>query len=119
MSALVSNRQNSRFKTGWVLLLIATALMALNHSVLIFALDEPTLFIGYTAFNFYALTVLLIPFRRFERWAWYCMWILPLGLVAPAFLNPDIAIIYYVFTAVCMFGLLLTRQEFFAGPERA
>lgn len=115
MSAMVNSTQNVRFKTGWLLLLIAAALMALNHFVLIFALDEPTLFIGYTVFNFYALAVLLIPFRRYERWAWYCTWILPLGFVAPAFLNPDIAIFYYVVAAVCVLGLLLTRQEFFAN----
>jgi hypothetical protein len=109
---------NIRFKTGWILLLIAISLMALNHFVLIFALDEPTLFTGYTAFNFYALAVLLIPFRHYERWAWYCTWILPLALVVPAYLNPDIAIIYYTVAAVCVAGLLLTRQEFLIGTER-
>src|SRR5262245_29823041 len=121
VSAIVSSRQIGRFKTGWVLLLIATGLMALNHFVLIFALDEPTLFIGYTAFNFYALAVLLIPFRRYERWAWYCSWILPVGLAAPAYIDPDpvITMIYYTVAAVCVLGLLLTRQEFFAGAERA
>ena len=119
MSAMVSSTQNVRFKTGWILLLVAAALMALNHFVMIFALDEPTLFVGYTAFSFYALTVLLIPFRHYERWAWYCTWILPLGLVVPAFLNPEIAIIYYAVTTVCVLGLLLTRQEFFAGTERS
>jgi hypothetical protein len=109
----------SRFKTGWVLLLIAAGLMVLNHFMLIFAEDEPTLFIGYTAFSFYALVVLLIPFRRYERWAWYCTWILPLGLVAPAFFNFDtIGIFYSVFAAICVLGLLLTRQEFLAGTER-
>jgi hypothetical protein len=118
MSAIVSSTQKSRFKTGWILLLVAAALMALNHSMMIFASDEPTLFIGYAAFSFYALAILLVPFRRYERWAWYCTWILPIGLVLPAFLNPDIAIIYYVATVVCVAGLLFTRQEFLAGTER-
>lgn len=33
--------------------------------------DEPVLFFGYAAFNLYALLALAIPFRRWERWAWY------------------------------------------------
>jgi hypothetical protein len=105
--------QNSRFKIGWVLLLSAAGLMALNHFVLIFALDEPTLFIGYTAFSVYALAVLAIPFRHRERWAWYCTWVLAIGLAIPAYLNPDIAVFYAVFAALCTLGLLLTKQEFF------
>jgi len=114
MSATASTSQNARFKTGWILLLISAALMALNHFVLIFALDEPTLFIGYAAFNFYSLVVLYIPFRQYERWAWYATWILPLGLAAPAYTDPNLAIFYYAVAAVCVLGLLLTRQEFFA-----
>ena len=106
--------QSQRFKIGWILLLVCAGLMALNHFVLIFALDEPTLFIGYTAFSFYSLAVLYIPFRQRERWAWYTTWILPIGLAAPAYTAPDIAIFYYSFAALCVAGLLLTMQEFFA-----
>ena len=69
--------QNSRFKIGWIILVAFNALMLLMHFVLIFFLGEPVLFIGYTAFNFYALIVLLIPFRRIEKWAWLTTWILP------------------------------------------
>lgn len=29
-------------------------------------------------FNIFALAVTLIPYRRYERWAWYTLWMLPL-----------------------------------------
>ena len=114
MSAIIKVGQNSRFKIGRIILLAAAALMTLNHFSMIFALNEPTLFAGYTAFTLYAFLVLYIPFSRGEKWAWYASWILPIGLAAPAFLNADIAILYYSVAAVCVLGLLLTGQDFFA-----
>jgi hypothetical protein len=120
MSAIARYVPNTRFKIGWILLLAAAGLMALNHFVNIFALTESTLFIGYTAFSFYSVVVLAIPFRQVEKWAWYATWILPIGLAAPVFSDPDIAadpvlsIIYLSFAAVCVLGLLLTRPEFFS-----
>lgn len=113
MSTIVTTMPIRRFKVGWVILLTAAGLMTLNHFVLGFVLNEPTLFAGYTAFCLYALTVLAIPFRRHERWAWYCTWVLPIGLAAPAYLNPDIRLFYAIFTALCLVGLMLTQQEFF------
>jgi hypothetical protein len=114
MSATINFDQNSRFKIGKIILLVSAGLMTLNHFVLIFALDEPALFIGFTAFTLYAFLVLYIPFRREEKWAWYTSWILPLGLAAPAFTEPDIAIFYYTVAAACVLGLLLTMPDFFA-----
>src|SRR6266540_4004642 len=83
MSATVNVGQNARFKTGRIILLVAAALMTLNHFGLIFVLGEPVLFMGFAAFNLYALVVIAIPFRRHEKWAWYATWILPIGLAAP------------------------------------
>jgi hypothetical protein len=67
----VEVRHNRRFRVSWIALIVAAALMVLNHAVLLFVLDEPVLFAGYTAFSTYALLVLAIPFRRHETWAWY------------------------------------------------
>ena len=116
MSATASLGYTSRFKIGWIILLVAAALMTLNHSVLIFALDDPVLFMGYAAFNLYALIVIAIPFRRCETWAWYATWILPVGLAASAALagDPNIAPFYYGVAAACVLGLLLTMRDFFA-----
>ena len=105
---------NTRFKFGWIALLISATLMALTHFSLIFILDEPVLFTGFAVFNLYALIVILIPFRRGEKWAWMTTWLLPIGLALPAALDPDIMIFYFAVAAVCVLGLLLSMQTFFA-----
>lgn len=114
MSAVVNFSQNTRFKIGRIILLVAAALMTLSHATLIFVLDEPTLFTGFAAFTLYALLVIYIPFQRHEKWAWAATWILPIGLAVPAFTHPDIAIFYYTVAAACVVGLLLTMPEFLA-----
>ena len=40
---------NTRFKFGWIALLVSAALMSLTHFSLIFILDEPVLFTGFAA----------------------------------------------------------------------
>jgi hypothetical protein len=114
MSVTAVPAQNTRFKIGWGILVVVAALMALNHFVLIFALDEPVLFIGYTAFNLYALIVILIPFRGSEKWAWLATWILPIGLALPATTDPNLAIFYYSAAGLCVVGLLLTLRDFYS-----
>lgn len=114
MSAAIDVAQSRRFKIGWIVLLVSAALMTLNHSVLFFALNEPTLFAGWAAFNLYALLVISIPFRRQERWAWLATWVLPIGLAAGGLSVPAIGIYYIAVAAVCVVGLLLTMQDFFA-----
>jgi hypothetical protein len=117
MSAIIKFGQNSRFKIGRIILLVSAALMTLNHVILIFALNEPTLFTGFAAFTLYAFVVIYIPFSRLEKWAWVATWLLPIGLAAPMFIDAgdaNIAIFYYSVAAVCVLGLLLTRQGFFA-----
>jgi hypothetical protein len=114
MSATASVGQNARFTMGRIILLVAAGLMTLNHSVLIFVLDNPVLFMGYAAFNLYALVVIAIPFPRCEKWAWYATWILPIGLAIPASTDLKLAPFYYAFAAACVLGLLLTMRDFFA-----
>ncbi len=116
MSTNTSLTRNFRFKSGWIILLVSAALMAINHMSLIFILDDPTLFAGFAAFNLYAFLVILIPFRRGEKWAWYSTWILPIGLAAPALIagNGNIAVFYYAVAAVCVLGLLMSMRDFFS-----
>jgi hypothetical protein len=117
VSAPIAVERDARFRIGWIILLGAAALMTLNHAVLTFVLRQPVLFIGFAAFNLYALVVIAIPFRRHERWAWYSTWILPVGLAAPGFTDPNIAIFYYAIAAACVVGLLLTRRGFFTAER--
>jgi hypothetical protein len=113
MIATAISVSNTRFKFGWIALLVSAALMALMHFSLIFILDEPVLFTGFAVFNLYALIVILIPFRRGEKWAWMTTWLLPIGLALPATLDPDIMTFYFVIAAVCIVGLVLSMQTFF------
>jgi hypothetical protein len=118
MSVNVNVGQNSRFKAGWIILLVSAALMTLGHISMIFILDEPNLFSGFTAFTLYAFIVILIPFRRGEKWTWLATWILPIGLAIPAATNPSIAVYYFGMAAVCVLGLLLAMRDFFS-PEHS
>jgi hypothetical protein len=113
MSANVQFGQNSRFKIGWIILLVSAALVTLGHLSMIFILDEPNLFTGFAAFTLYSFIVILNPFRRGEKWAWLTTWILPVGLAIPAATDPNIAIYYFGIVAVCVLGLLLTMRDFF------
>jgi len=114
MSTSSTPAKSARFRFGWIVLLISAALMTLMHISLIFFLDNPTLFTGFAVFNLYAFIVILIPFRRGEKWAWYATWLLPIGLALPAFNDPSIAVYYFAVAAVCALGLLLTMREFFS-----
>lgn len=113
MSADTNFTRNFRFKSGWIILLVSAALMTLGHLSMIFVLDEPNLFTGFAAFTLYSFIVILIPFRRGEKWAWLTTWILPVGLAIPAATDPNIAIYYFGIAAVCVLGLLLTMRDFF------
>jgi hypothetical protein len=116
MSTIATISHNGRFQIGRIILLVAAALMTLNHLSLMFIIGDPVLFLGYAAFNLYALLVIAIPFRRCEKWAWYATWILPVGLAASAALAGDANItpFYYGAAAACVLGLLLTMRNFFA-----
>jgi hypothetical protein len=110
--------QSTRFKVGWIMLLIISILMALQHLVLIFAImDEAVLFIGWTAFNLYSSIALYIPFRRGERWAWLTTWIMVLAFAPMILFDPQIAVIYVTAAVLIAVGLLLTRGAFFGGTR--
>ncbi len=120
MATKAALAQNTRFKIGWMILLVLTALMAVNHIALsIYSPMDTTPAIGFAAFNLYALVIILIPFRKFERWAWLTTWILPVGLTLPAIAesNPAIIIIYSTVSGLLVLGLLLTMRDFF--PNRS
>lgn len=104
----VSKRQT----IGWILVCVTAGLMALNHTILIFGQSQPLLFLGYAAFNLYALAVAAIPLRRQETWAWFASWMLPIGLAIAAAVARDPAILgfYLVTAAIAALGLLLTAK---------
>lgn len=113
MVTVTARTQDTRFKAGWITLLVIAGLMAFSHFGLMFVMQgETSLFAGYAAFNLYSLVILLIPFRRGEMWAWWVTWTLPVGLAIPAFVDANIAPYYFGAAGVCALALLVTRRAF-------
>ena len=73
--------------------------------------------VTWVGFNVLALIVTLIPYRRHERWAWFTLWILPLGWVSQFVLLPDVS--YLMLAFLTTVGLILPYRRFFsrAGKE--
>jgi hypothetical protein len=66
-------------------------------------------------FNILALVIILIPYRREERWAWYTLWMLPLQWFSQFVFFPDLT--YLMLAALTTLGLILPYRRFFSGLE--
>src|SRR5215208_3281527 len=67
-------------------------------------------------FNILALVMVLVPYRRGERWSWFTLWMLPLGWVSQFVFLLDVSyLILAVFTTV---GLVLPYRRFFSRAEK-
>jgi len=73
--------------------------------------------ISWVGFEILALVVILIPFRRGERWAWWALWLLP-GLWLCLFFLDTSLLGLLVLTLISVTGLLLSRRRFFPKPEQ-
>jgi hypothetical protein len=83
-----------------------------------FGSDYPILGALATAlvgFNIFALVVILVPYRRHERWAWYTLWMLPLQWFSQFVFSPDLT--YLMLAALTTLGLVLPYRRFFSGAE--
>jgi hypothetical protein len=115
MSVTTIPAQNTRFRIGWILMLGLSGLMALSYLIMMFGENEHALFMIYSAFSLYAFLVLLIPFRKGNKWAWMATWLLPVVQALTAYFAPDFAPYYYGTAIVFVLGLLLTMSEFFSN----
>ena len=66
--------------------------------------------------NILALVMSLIPYRRGERWAWFTLWMLPVGWVSQFVFLTDVS--YLVLAFLTAVGLLLPYRRFFARAEK-
>jgi hypothetical protein len=66
--------------------------------------------------NILALVMSLIPYRRGERWAWFTLWMLPLGWVSQFVFLPDVS--YLVLAFLTTVGLVLPYRRFFSRAEK-
>jgi hypothetical protein len=71
--------------------------------------------ISWVGFEILALVVILIPFRRGERWAWWTLWLLP-GLWLCLFVLDTSLLGLLVLTLISVTGLLLSFRRFFPRP---
>lgn len=104
---------NVQFRIAyWILVLLAVS-ATINSFVRSFLEPYPVWVAGWVAAGLFASVVLLIPFRKGERWAWYATWIFA-ALLAMVFVLGEAVGIYYlpaaVIVAIC---LLLTRSAFY------
>ena len=72
--------------------------------------------VTWVGFNVLALIVTLIPYRRHERWAWFTLWMLPLGWVSQFVLLPDVS--YLMLAFLTTVGLILPYRRFFSRAEK-
>ena len=68
-------------------------------------------------FNVLALILILIPFKRHERWAWYALWMLPLQWLSQFAFFPDLA--YLTLALLTTVGLILPYGRFFPREKPA
>jgi hypothetical protein len=72
--------------------------------------------ITWVGFNVLTLVIILVPYRRDERWAWYTLWLLPLLWLSLFVLAPDLPY-YLVLAILTTVGLVLPYRRFFSKPE--
>jgi hypothetical protein len=71
--------------------------------------------VTWVGFNILALVITLIPYRRYERWAWYTLWMLPLLWLSHFVFSPDL--VYLMLALLSTVGLILPYRTFFSRSE--
>lgn len=96
-----------------MLLFIAVSSILGHIGLLLFDPGGDVIFLAWAAFNFMAAAILVFPYRRGERWAWYAIW----GLVVPYALiilfNAEVGPIYLAEAILLAASQLLTYRSFF------
>ncbi|WP_423181235.1 hypothetical protein [Arthrobacter sp. NyZ413] len=73
-------------------------------------------------FGFFGALIVLVPYRRTERWAWYALWFYPVFWLVHLLGNlpPGTDHIHQIFFIVLsLTGLLLPVRTFFPAPQHA
>jgi len=115
MSASAAQTHAFTFKLGWWILLAISALGVVGQTTLAVALSENAAgFIPWAALFLYSVAVVLIPYWRLERWAWYLTWVLVVPLAVLALSEPEAAPYFLSAAGLLALGQLLTRPAFYA-----
>jgi hypothetical protein len=114
VSTVTIDSQSATFKAGWLVLLAISVLSVVSYVVLIFVVPVMVdSFIAWATFSLYSAVVLLIPYRRGERWSWYLTCVLPIPQVVLGLNNPDAAPYYLTAAGLIVISQVLTRGAFF------
>lgn len=114
MSEMNPKPQPLAFKIGWGILLFFSIGNVLGHITLsLIESGPPTVFIAWAGFNFLAAGILLIPYRREEKWAWFIIWALVVPYALVILFNQGIGPIYLGEAALMALGQILTYRTFF------
>ena len=111
-------------RVGLWVLVVLTALLVANHALglLTFATsdDERALFVIFLAFGMLSLVVLLIPYRRLERWSWWATWIPVVAIALPLLIFPfDVVVAFYAGVAAVMAAAQLMTLPAFGHRQSA
>jgi hypothetical protein len=127
----INRSERSYERYGWVILLgsallgmLAAVLTAIppeyvRSSPLQLELAYPimaALGIASVGFYIFAVVMILIPYRRYECWAWYTLWLLPLMWFSHFVLTQD-RLYYLALAIITILGLILPYGRFFSGRE--
>ena len=74
--------------------------------------------ITWIGFNILALVLIVGPYRRGERWAWYALWLMPLLLVGYFVLSPELAMNLVLAILTAALGLLLPYRRYFPDADQ-
>ena len=126
MAANGSRRAYERY--GWIILFASAALgflggVALVFPAFIFRLPGSMWLIRawgltWVVSNVFALVVIVGPYRRGERWAWYTLWLLPLLLVGYFVIAPERTYSYLLLAFLSALGLILPYRRYFSDAEQ-
>jgi hypothetical protein len=114
MTKMAFQSTSTAFKIGWWILFGLNAWSALGQLVFIFIYPAESMFAFGTVFHLAAAALVLIPYRRAEKWAWYLVWIFLIPMVMVFFNDPTWIGTGYLVAALAMAaGQVLTLRVFF------
>lgn len=106
------------YKLGWWLLVLLTGITVVGHLLAPVAFatpDETLMFWALAAMGIYTLSVLFVPYRRGERWAWWVTWV-PVAIFAVVIFYAPMAGPYYLGIAGLMAVSQLATRPTFQHP---
>jgi hypothetical protein len=112
-----SRTQFATYNVGWSVLFSISVLSVLSYVALFFVVPNGLSFIAWATFSLYSVVVVLIPYRRGERWAWFLTWALVVPAVALSLSDREAAPWFMAAVGLVAISQLLTRRAFFSKGQ--